>query len=373
MKLKLDEYFNSTAKYYELFDELFYYDPKGKKEVLSLLGINYNSYRVEKTRSDVNNSNISLLLNYFNINPIENERKLEYERIISKIYYTSYYKQLEELRKLLNEIEVYIYENNYLKPILILMKTIGYICLGLSLEELKILKTDLDYLNIFNHNYFTNEFKLFQMTILYYFDFKIKEIKLKNLVLENPKYKWFYLNMIASHYYLHKNDEKALIYYLEVLEEYKKNINVERLMNTISNISCIYNLMGKYDSSLNVSSSAIEYAYSTKKDLYISYLTQHYLFSNYMLDRKDAILDFLNIVLYDKEQLNIVSAMMSILILFEDEPLRANELIESFNYDHNIRAIQIYLNTNNKEILDTIVSKPYFKKIVNKLKKRNTT
>ena len=64
------------------------------------------------------------------------------------------------------------------------MKVYGYLNLEMSMDEMIILKPDLEYLSKFRKNYFKGYFKLIQQTILYFFDYKINEGKLKNLVSE---------------------------------------------------------------------------------------------------------------------------------------------------------------------------------------------
>ena len=366
MKLTIEAYFN-LLKYYDFFDELFYYEDNTKAAIISKLGIKYSSYRVLKTRNQIDDNIITKLCSYFKINKIESTKQIEYEILILRIYYEGYYKQKNSLKVLLNKLEDYINENNYMKPILVLMKVYGYLNLEISIDEMQVLKPDLEYIAKFRKDYFMGCFKLIQQTILLFFDYKINEVKLKNIVLENENYSWFYYNLLGSYYYMKANDNKALSYYYEALLQYQKYHNEIREINTRSNIAYIHNILGNYSVSLRYTEQVLEYAYSSKNELYVSYLTQHYLFSKYMLDRNDEIKDFVDIISYDKKKLNIVSAIICILSLHEIAPIITNELINIFSYDKDIKIIEEYLY-NNKNSINQITQTPYLVRLVQKAK-----
>lgn len=365
MKLSLEDYFN-PLKYYDFFDELFYYEENTKAAILSEIGINYSSYRVIKNRNQIDENIIIKLSSYFKINNIDLSKQREYEIIISRIYYEGYYKQKNSLKVLLNKLEYYINENNYIKPILLLMKVYGYLNLEISTDEMIVLKPDLEYLAKFRKNYFEGCFKLIQQTILYFFDYKINEVKLKNIVSENEKYSWFYYNLLGSYYYMKEKDNEALSYYYEALIQYQNSHNDIREINIRSNIAYIHNILGNYSVSLRYTEQVLEYAYSSKNELYVSYLTQHYLFSKYMLNRNDEIKDFVDILSYDKTKLNIVSVIICILALHEIDPITTKELINIFSYDNDIKIIESYIYNNDKSSINKITQTPYLIRLAQK-------
>ena len=110
MKLSLEEYFNKL-KYYDFFDELFYYEKNNKDDIISKSGINYSSYRVLKSRNLIDDNIITKLSAYFKTNIIDLSKKREYEILISRIYYEGYYKQKNSLKVLLDKLEYYINES----------------------------------------------------------------------------------------------------------------------------------------------------------------------------------------------------------------------------------------------------------------------
>ncbi len=366
MKLSLEEYFN-PLKYYDFFDELFYYEVNNKEKIISDLGIKFSTYRVLKSRKQIDSDTINKLSLYFNINKIDQSEQRKHEILISRIYYEAYYKQMNSLIKLLDELEVYITKNNYLKPILVLMKVYGYLNLEKRISELNILKPELEYLSKFRGKYFNGHFKLFQQAILYFFGYKIDAIKLKALASDNEKYSWFYYNLLGSYYYHKGKDNEAILYYYESLMQYQATHNEIREINVRSNIACIYNILGNYSMSLRYTSQVLEYAYSSKNELYVSYLTQHYLYAMYMLNKKEEIKDFVDILVFDKQKLNIVSAVICILTLYKIDYETSKELIDIFNYDNDVKLIEIYLGNNDKNILSGITKTPYLNKLVEHL------
>jgi len=76
VKQSLEEYFNKL-KYYDFFDELFYYEKNNKDDIISKSGINYSSYRVLKARNLIDDNTIAKLSAYFKTNIIDLSKQRE--------------------------------------------------------------------------------------------------------------------------------------------------------------------------------------------------------------------------------------------------------------------------------------------------------
>lgn len=86
-------------------------------------------------------------------------------------------------------------------------------------------------------------------------------------------------------------------------------------MSIVTNIVLINNLLGEYNTSISYMNQIVEYAYSSKNDLYISYLTQHYLYAKYMLGKYEDIYEFYKIIEYEISKLNVVSTIICALVI----------------------------------------------------------
>ena len=283
----LEEYFERTPKYYHFFDGLFVYEKKLKKDVLKEIDVYENSYRVERTRPLVNNANKKLILDYFKYNDVDHESRLKYEICISKIYYCSYYLKLDVLRELLKEIDTYINEKNYLRPLFTLFKIFGTIPFYNDFEEVKDLFTEeINYLKSFARTKnFSEELAYLYKVVLLHFEKNTNMLELDEYSNIYRELRWFDYTIRANYYYFKDKDFDSLMYYNAALEEYNLSYNVERQLRTINNIAAAYNNLGKYQLSLNVTEKVIKYAFSQEYNEWIEAIAMHYLFSIYMLKR----------------------------------------------------------------------------------------
>lgn len=368
--INLDDYFEKTQKYYYFFDALFHKEDRRKMVIFKSLGISGSSYRTERLKPYVRNENKFILLNYFNYNKLtKQDNKNEYEVCLSKIYYCVYYMQRAELDKLKLQLEEYISRNNYLKPLFMLFKILICITYDKRMSEMKEeLKEDLEYLSLFRNKYFTNKLKMIYRCLMYYFEYDTDSNELDNIALEHKDLLWLYYNLKGSRYYLDEKYSDALVYYQGALKEYKETLNVDRLLRTTVNIAYMYNTMDKYLFSLDTTSMAIEYVYSSKNDTWIKYITLHYLYSNYMLKRYKEIIDFYQVIVFDIKSLISTSAVICILAAYKEGMLSSVvDIMNEFKEDKNVKIICEYINTKNKEILNDLENIFYLVKIAKQL------
>lgn len=368
----LDDYFLFTKKYYLFFDNLFRIKKENKKDILKELGIGGSSYRNDKLKPIVKNNTKSLLIKYFEYEEVNIDYKEKYEKCISKIYYTSYYKKVDELESLLEELETYINHNNYLKPLFVLFKVFGIINFNKRLSSMKKeLKSELEYLSLFNNDYFMDKYKLIYLSILYYFNYKTDLVLLDNLSLKHKDVNWIAYNIRASYNYVKENDYEALIFYQKALDNYKASINIERTLITISNISYIYNNLKKYDISYDLTSSIIGYVCSSRNEKWIKDLALHYLYSLFQLGNYKEIMEFYNLLIFDIKMLKSVSAIICILASYYcNQYEKAEGIINEFKNDLNVKTICDYLDKKDSDILLNIESTPYLYEIVQKINRK---
>lgn len=284
------KYYYSTKQKYCFFDRLIDSE-QGQKDVkLYNMGISYSTYRGNKANNILYLETFNILLKYFGVKNIDENKKDKYELCINKIYYNSLYKYTDSLKYYLEEIQLYIDDNNYLKPIFVLFKVLGYMNYTYTYDELvKILSKDIEYLLIFKKLYFVDDYELIYLSIMHYFKQTLNYSNLYSMVEKPNKYRWIYFQTTATLEYLNFNDYEALIYYDKALKEFEEYNILERKLHVINNISLIYNNLHKYDFSLSYSNKVIEYVFSDCESKWITYILQNYLYSLYMLHKSEEI------------------------------------------------------------------------------------
>lgn len=369
----LEDYFERTQKYYYFFDGMMTYEKKLKKDVLKEVDVYENSYRVERLRPLVKNGNKKLLLDYFKYNTTNPKSRLKYEICISKIYYCSYFLKLDILKELLLELELYIAENNYLKPLFLLFKVFGTIPFYNDIEEVKgIFENEIKYLKAFRKTkYFTDELDYLYKVVLLHFDVDVNILELDEYSNIFRELRWFDYTIRANYYYFKDKDFDSLMYFNAALDEFNKAYNVERQLRSISNIGLAYNMLDKYQLSINVTEKVIKYAFSQEVSIWIQAIAMHYLFSNYMLRRYDEVLEFYNVIVLNENFLNQVSIIIIIVSAFKLGKMDlVSGLIERNKHLNNVRLfLMVVESTDKNEIIDlsTMDPVPYLVKITETL------
>ena len=370
----LADYFERTQKYYYFFDGLIAYEKKLKKDVLKTVDIYEVSYRADRLKPKVKNRNRNILLKHFNYNEIDMNSQIKYEICISKIYYCTYYVKLDVLKELLEEIDVYIAENNYLKPLFILFKIFGTIPFYNHISQLQsMFLEDINYLKSFiKTNYFTNEFAYLYSIIMLYFNVENNMQKLDEYSNTFRELRWLDYTIRANYYYLQKKDNDSLMYYNAALDEFNKAYNIDRSLRVVSNIAAAYNNLDKYQFSINVTEKVIKYAFSQEVNVWIKSIAMHYLFSNFMLKRYNEVIEFYNVIVFNEEFLNEVSIIIIILSAFNLKKLNlVNNLIELHKDSKNVKLFLSAIECigKNKVIdLSGISPRSYLIKIAESLK-----
>lgn len=356
--LSLEKYFISTKAYYKFFDGLLHKEKKETKknisELLKDLGINDSTYRRERIMENVSNLTLSILLNHFKYNDICLDKIQIYEVCIQKIYYNSYFRLTNEIEKYLVEIENYIDENNYLKPLFILFKIFGNMILLFNIEKIKMkFINEINYLLLFDSSYFIDEFELIYISVMYYFGYDRGIDGINKLILKHNKFSWIYYNIRGSKSYLNREYTDALINYNKALEIYRFSNNAERIMATLSNIGCIYNNLNQYNFCIDILKDAIDYTNSDKFTIWVKYIIQHYIHALFMLKEYQMIVKFFQAKSFEIYKLNSPAAVDCILASYMiGQYDKSKQIIEQFKEDENVKIICEYIKTNRYEVLD---------------------
>ena len=362
----LDKYFSYTQVYFNFFDGLFLIEKENKQRIFDLLNIPSSTYRTQRLKEKTNKYIINILLDYFGYNDIDGENIFEYEALISRIYYCCYYKQKDRLMQLLDLLNLKIDKHSILKPLLILFRLLIYINLEYRASyTIEISNIDLNYLKLFyNKKYFKDELEYLYLIILYYFN-HIEEKDLKHideLSISYPKLCWLYYTFKASKAYLFRDNITALVNYEFVANEFKLTNNLERYFIAVVNSSYLYNILGQYHLSYNITSEVIEYVFSEiNNKRRVQDILVHYLFSNLMLGKYGEIVDFVNIVIFDYNLLNEMSAIICIIAAYKLGKLSNISSILEMEFDNNYEIVKEYITTGNSNILDLLIQYPYIK------------
>ncbi len=164
-------------------------------------------------------------------------------------------------------------------------------------------------------------------------------------------------------------DNEALRCYKELLDEFEKTHNNERLMSTYSNIGFLYNALNEYTLCIKTLQNALYNVFSPSDSIWISNIVLNYVFACFMISKYAEIINLVTNNLFQYKRLNWVSASIFILAcFFFDDFSKASNVISYFKDDENVNAILKYLKTNDLKCLDLIKTTQFSLKIIEKLK-----
>ncbi len=374
-KFDLSEYYTITQKYYFFFDGLFHKEEGIKKEILDKLNIPDSTYRTNRLKKYVKNKNHFILLDYFSYNRLVLNQEY-YEECFAKIMYAFYYKDTTAFSILRQEVENFIQQDNYLKPLFILFQMILDIATINNHDRLlEDLKENLEFINLFPEEYFTPKYAYLVLLIKYYCNQRIDDTKLKNYSLEFTELSWLYNFLKGNKEYISHNDYEAIVYYEMSLKDYKENFNISRIVSTINILAFIHNAHDQFELSIEKSSIILQHIFFQKQDKkQENYILTHYLYSLFMLERFYEIKNFFNVQTLTPDALHTDSIIIGILTARRLKmPLyRMNPLLEEVVEQNE--DIRIFLNVLEKKVAKYQMkelkchSTYYFKKIVEKMK-----
>ena len=240
------------------------------------------------------------------------------------------------------------------------------------LDELRLdIRDDLAFLNCFKDKYYQDDFYGLYLVVKSYIEpSKHLSNKIEAHLHIHKEFNWLYNIFRGSLNYIDEKYEKAIIYYTNAMIQLSENkFNLNRIIRLTINICACYNNIELYDKSLQLSAKYIEFMCHAKM-AFTKEMLMHYLFSMYMLDFYNDIVDFAKVTpIY--EYLNVISA-----IILRLASIRLNdiEILNHLNYisesilnERNYRCILNFLNTKDSSFLSDLLDVPYMRIIKNKL------
>ena len=202
----LDLYFNSIKYHIYYFDVLIKKTYITKEALLKELDIPYMTYkRAKEYDSKAGFKMVNKLDDYFNICPLDDSKKLEYEETLNNLINRFYYRSAN-IRELEPKIAEYISENNYLKPLFMLMQLVVKLVKVKNLKKLlEENKEVFEELKLYAKKYFVSPFiELFTFVEILYYENKPYDVEFNKNISEDMKgvlYNGFAANAILSQNY----------------------------------------------------------------------------------------------------------------------------------------------------------------------------
>lgn len=242
----LDYYFNSIKYHIYFFHVQIKKSSVTKEALLHDLDIAYMTYkRAKESDSNAGNKLVSKLDKHFNINTIDYSKKEEYEYtlndLINKFYYRS--NNLHELEPIINK---YIEENNYLKPLFLLM--ILLIRLVKVNDPRSVIDENMELyyeLKPYVEKFFVSPFsEMYTIVEILYSGNKLYEVDFSKHISENMR--GLVYNSCAVNAFLSKNYSLSLYYCEECRKYLIKEYNYSRLeFINLMYFACL-NAVGEY-------------------------------------------------------------------------------------------------------------------------------
>jgi hypothetical protein len=233
-------------------------------------------------------------------------------------------------------------------------------------ERRESVKDDIQYLKCFlNTNYFTNELKLIYLSLLYFFDeYNVCGCELLELSLKYKRFSWLYYNIEFAKAYLNKEDLKMALYGGKLIEEYRESKNMKRYLHILNDTAYAYNLLGLYDFAFLYLSDVIEYIYVDVEDgFWQSNILNHYLYTNFMFNKYEAIIEFVNNRIFNPKVITKTSAIIYCISSYMLGRLDYLKYLKYNEEDEDILLLIKYFETRDEKLLKDFAKYPYAKRL----------
>lgn len=349
----LSPYFN-TIKYM-----VYYYDVRIKqlnitKEALfDELSISHMTYkRAKEFDSNAGREMISKLNKYFGVNDIDCCKQSEYEKIVNQTIHRFYYRG-ENLGEFIPLLDSCIEDNNYLRPLFLLLKIlINLVSLRspkVVLEENKQMYTEIKK---YNTEYLLSPFiELFLIVDITYNGNKIYDFN-NNIDLDDNMKGLVYKAYCTNAYMAGKYD-LCLYYAKECKEYFLKDSNYKRLVSVNLTYYACLNKLGEYKKCMIEAGKQLIYLEETEQnDRLISATKNHYYTACIGSQNYKEVVDSICM----QENINSMEFMF-LLIASKYNKDEYNNFIEKYKLEKNkykedelyhIDLIIKYLSRNNK-------------------------
>lgn len=355
---KLDNYYIVTNKYYYFFDGMFKVEKKHKLKELEKLNIPSSTYRVNRMSLEIKNDNHIKLLKEFNVN-LRLKDKFECEYVLSELYSCLYYRRKEKVKLLEKKLDKLIEYDNYLKPIFVLFRILTNIINYQDINlVMKIIESDVNYIEKFPIEYFDDEFKNLYWIIMYFVgrnDQCIKEYGFDN---KYPHLVWLYHHLRGSYNYSINNYSETIIYYNNAIKCYIDDFNISRAMECQLNVASMYIRIKAYRDAINILMPLIEYSMHYPNPVaFRCYTLMHFLVSLMMIEDYNKIINVMDKIrieryksdedVIEENYINDISAMVGIIACKKMKKEVTNKLIKArIESSKEVKEIYNYLYYN---------------------------
>lgn len=346
-------YFSSLKYMVYFYDILIKNNSTTKESLFKELDISYMSYtRAIEYDSNAGRKIIKKLEKYFNINELDYSKENEYEDVVNSIISRFYYRgdNLEEFVPILIK---YIDENNYLKPIFLLLKLLINLSSNKSPEIL--LEENIELFHIlrdYKKKYFTSPF----IEI-----YKIIEISFNGDVLMDFDYETSYnenmfgliYNAYSTNAYLSKNYNLCLYYAKEARDYFLRDYNFMRVININLTYFLCLNYIGEYQKCLIEARKQLTYLNITKQTYELIYPTEINYYTAYIgLRGFNELISFIT----NKTDINSNDYIFLLIATKQDSNL-FNKYLEKYRKDaykfsdiknNDVNAVLDYLSKENR-------------------------
>lgn len=269
----LTPYFN-TIKYM-----VYYYDVRIKqlnitKEALfNELSISHMTYKRAKEFDSNSGREMTLKLNkYFGINDIDYKKQDEYERIVNQVIHRFYYRG-ENLGEFLPLLDSCIEDNNYLKPLFLLLKVlINFTTIKNPPILLYENKDIYEEVKKYNTQYLISPFKeIFILIDILYSRNKVYEFDTEVEIADTMK--GLIYNSYCTNAFMAGKYDLCLYYASESKKYLEDDFNYNRLiLINLTYFACL-NKLGEYKKCMKESRKQLLYLEETKQQYDLIYAT----------------------------------------------------------------------------------------------------
>lgn len=352
----MQSYFKDLKYMVYFYDILIKQSEITKEALFKDLKISYMSYsRAVDNDSNAGREIINKLNNYFNITPLDYKKQNEYEVTLNAIIYRFYYRgnDLNEFEPILLE---YIEENNYLKPLFLLLLLLINLVSNKSPQVLIKEKYELfNELKKYKGSYFTSPFaEMFTIIEILFSGKELIEFDKEIPFADNMR--GLLYNVYASNAYLSKRYDLCLYYARECKEHLLLDHNYKRLLSVnLMYLACL-NMIGEYAKCMKEAKAQILYLTETKQSYEDVYLTEIHYYTSCIGAR-----DFNEIIdsIAYKDNINS-SEYMFLLIASSHDKKQYPKYLEKYKLESSkfndkqneyINIIIDYLSKKNRQIV----------------------
>ena len=297
----MQPYFQDLKYMIYFYDILIKRSSITKEGLFKDLEIPYMSYTRAMDTDTIGGRNIINKLNeYFKINPLDYSKQDEYEELLNSIMYRFYYRG-DDLNEFEPKLLKYIDENNYLRPLfLLLLLLINLVAVKEPLVIINQKKELYEELKHYKGKFFTSPFaEIFTIIEIFFSGRELIEFDKEIPFSDNMRGLLYYLYCVNA--YASQKYDLCLYYARECKDYMIRDNNFKRIsMINLTYFACL-NMIGEYAKCMRESRSQLLYLIETKQSYDLIYATELHYYTSCLGAR-----DYNEVInsIYNKEDIN---------------------------------------------------------------------